>query len=367
MRIALIHHSDDLTNDFEAYLATLLDNVAGVHNYLIKDYDSVRRGYEPVTGTDVLLHIVIPANSNFALKYWYAVKLPAILRKYAIEKVMCMYGITVQSTITKCLVLPDISFFGVSKGMNVWQKFAAKNLPKSIAAADNIITYSVAAKNKIAEKSQPAAVKTAVFPYSAGELFKPMEWHDKLYVKSRYSENKEYFVAILPDDNEALFTHLLKAYSKFKKWQQSNMQLVLLPKEDGFTSDIDNKLQTYKYRNDVKLVNDADKKETADIIATAYAMIHLPFQDSDIWPVTTAIQSSTPVITIFSESIKEYCGDAALYVQGKDLEELGNTLIKLYKDEDLRAKLSEKTAVQAEKLQQGTIKESLWNVLVQVK
>ena len=68
MRIALIPHSDDLTNDFEAYLATLLDDVAGTNNYSIKDYDSVRRGYEPNTGTDVLLHIVIPANSNFALK-----------------------------------------------------------------------------------------------------------------------------------------------------------------------------------------------------------------------------------------------------------------------------------------------------------
>ena len=194
-----------------------------------------------------------------------------------------------------------------------------------------------------------------------------MEWHDKLYVKSRYSENKEYFVAILPDDNEAIFTDLLKAYSKFKKWQQSNMQLVLLPKEDGFISTIDDKLQTYKYRNDVKLVNDADKKETADIIASAWAMIHLPFQDSDIWPVTTAIQSAIPVITTHSESMEEYCGDAALYIQGKDLEELGNTLIKLYKDEDLRTKLTEKTTEQAEKLQQDKIKGTLWNFLLQAK
>lgn len=367
MRIALIHHSDDLTNDFEAYLATLLDEAAGSNNYLIKDYDSVRRGYEPVTGTDVLLHIVIPANSNFALKYWYGVKLPAILRKYAIDKVLCMYCISIRSTISQYLVLPDLSFFEVSKEMNVWQKYAAKNLPKSVATVENIITYSYAVKDKIAAKSPGSAAKTTVFHYAAGELFKPMEWHDKLYIKSRYSENKEYFIAILPDDNEAIFTDLLKAYSKFKKWQQSNMQLVLLPKEDGFISAIDDKLQTYKYRNDVKLVNDADKKETADIIGAAWALIHLPFQDSDIWPVTTAIQAAIPVITSHSQSMEEYCGDAALYVQGRNTEELGDTLIRLYKDEDLRTKLSEKTTVMAEKLQQDKTKETLWNFLLQPK
>ena len=131
MRIALIHHSDDLTNDFEAYLATLLDEAAGSNNYAIKDYDSIRRGYEPVAGTDVLLHIVIPANSNFAIKYWYAVKLPAILRKYAIDKVLCMYSIGIRSTVSQCLILSDISFFEISKGMNTWQKYAAKNLAKN--------------------------------------------------------------------------------------------------------------------------------------------------------------------------------------------------------------------------------------------
>ena len=108
-------------------LATLLDEAAGSNNYAIKDYDSIRRGYEPVAGTDVLLHIVIPANSNFAIKYWYAVKLPAILRKYTIDKVLCMYSIGIRSTVSQCLILSDISFFAeISKGMNTWQKYAAK-------------------------------------------------------------------------------------------------------------------------------------------------------------------------------------------------------------------------------------------------
>src|SRR5262245_23655061 len=128
MRIALIHHSDDITNDFEAYLAALIDAAATTNNYIIKDYDTVKRYNEPIQGTDILLHIVIPANSNFALKYWYSVKLPSILRKYAIEEVLCMYGIAVQSTIKKILVLPDISLLAMSKTMNVWQKFASKNL-----------------------------------------------------------------------------------------------------------------------------------------------------------------------------------------------------------------------------------------------
>jgi len=194
-------------------------------------------------------------------------------------------------------------------------------------------------------------------------LFKPMEWHDKLYIKSRFSENKEYFVAVLPDGNEKIFTELLKAFSKFKKWQQSNMQLLLLPKEESFSSQIENKLSLYKYRDDVKLINDAENKEIADIIATAYALLHTPYSDADLWPVSAAVQCSIPVIGFNTESMQEYCGKAAILVNERSEEAFGEELIHLYKDETLRNKMSEAAVERVQFYQQKEIAVKLWQVL----
>ena len=82
-----------------------------------------------------------------------------------------MYGIGVRSTITKYLVLPDLSFFEPSKGMNVWQKYAAKNLAKSVAAADNIVTYSNAVKKQGCSKKRDGSFKDNSISLHSGRIF----------------------------------------------------------------------------------------------------------------------------------------------------------------------------------------------------
>jgi glycosyltransferase involved in cell wall biosynthesis len=363
MRIALIHHSDDLSNDYAAYIAALLDETA--KDYTIKDYDHVVNAKESIKEEKVLLHIVIPANSNFSLKYWYNYKLARILKKYRIDKVLCLYGVCTSSNIPQILVVPDIALLSPQKDMLLWQQFAAARMQESQRVANTILTYSNSASQAISSFTAHALGKIRVVPYTAPEVFVPMEWHNKLYVKSRYAQNKEYFIAILPDNNETVFVDLLKAYSKFKKWQQSGMKLILLPKEEGFTKVIDNKLDTYKYREDVNPVNDADKKDVADLIAAAYALLHPAMNDADLWPLIIALQCSTPIITTSQDSVKEYGGDAAVYVTEKDPEAFGDKLNQLYKEEDQKTKMVEAAAIQTANYKQQDFIEQLWRLLTQ--
>src|SRR5436190_12370598 len=285
MRIAIIHHNEDLSNDYAAYISTLLDDTAQENGYAIKDYEQLLRFRESLQGENVLLHIIMPASGKFSLNRWYNTKLPKIIKRYKLDRVLCNYGISINSNISQLLLMPDKDLLHANKDMLLWKKYGRKHLSSSVPRAESILTYSTAVKNALKELTAIEDQKIFILPYTVIELFKPMEWHDKLYIKSRFSENKEYFVAVLPDDNEKIFTELLKAFSKFKKWQQSNMQLLLLPKEESFSSRIDNKLSSYKYRDDVKLINDAENKETANIIATAYALLHVPCCDADLWPI----------------------------------------------------------------------------------
>ncbi len=363
MRIAVIHHSNDFSNDYAAYLSALLDETAVENNYVVKDYHRLLFDKEVLTGENIVLHIVINAENSFAIRYWYGLKLPSIFKKCAIEKVICQYGILTSSRIAQILVLPDTALLSPNKKMLPWQKIAAKNVKKNIAAAQTVITYSQHAKNETEELNGNNAKKIAVFPYTANLLFKPLEWHDKLYIKSRFAENKEFFAAVLPHDDEKVFTELLKAFSKFKKWQQSSMQLLLLPKEDAFAETIHEKLETYKYRQDVKLVNDADKKEIADIFAAAYALIHVSPQDADLLPVAAALQSATPVIAFSTESLQEYCGNAVILITEPGYELLGDQLTQLYKNETQRAEMSEAAIKRTEIFQQKEHAEKLWQLL----
>jgi glycosyltransferase involved in cell wall biosynthesis len=365
MRIGVIHHSDDVSNDYAAYIAALIDNTAEQNGYTINDYEQLLRFRDPLRGDDTFMHIIIPAAKRFSLKYWYNSKLPAIAKKYSLDKLICTYGIAVNSNIPQVLLFPELLIMQQEKNMLLWQEYALKNLKKTIEKASAVVTYSNIAKEELRNTTGINDEKIFMMPYSVNELFQPMEWHDKLYIKSRFSQNTEYFVAVLPDNDEKSFVELLKAFSKFKKWQQSGMQLLLLPKEEVFSSAIDNKLDTYKYKNDVKLINDADSKETANIIATAYALLHVTTKDSDLWPVAAALQCATPVLAYYTESMQEYCGDAGLFVKDHNFESFGEQLIVLYKDETLRNKMSEAATEKAKLYHQKEHAEKFWQLLKQ--
>jgi glycosyltransferase involved in cell wall biosynthesis len=363
MRIGVIHHSDDVSNDYAAYIAALIDNTAEENGYTINDYEQLLRFREPLKGDNAFMHIIIPASKRFSLKYWYNAKLPRIVKKYKLDKLICTYGVGVNAPAPQLLLFPEIALLQKDKKMLLWQEYALKNLQKSVERSTSIITYSNTAKEKLENATTLNTEKILVMPYSVHEVFQPMEWHDKLYIKSRFSQNAEYFVAVLPDNDEKNFVELLRAFSKFKKWQQSGMQLLLLPKEEAFSSNIDNKLDTYKYKNDVKLINDADMKETANIIATAYALLHITTKDSDLWPVSAAMQCSTPVLAYYTESMQEYCGEAGTFVKEHSHEAFGEQLISLYKDETLRTKMSEAALEKAKLYNQKDHAAKLWELI----
>jgi glycosyltransferase involved in cell wall biosynthesis len=137
-------------------------------------------------------------------------------------------------------------------------------------------------------------------------------------VKAQHADNKEFFVAVIEDNAIDDFVLLLQAFSKFKKWQQSNMQLLVFPKYESLGEDIYEKHTTYKYRDDVRLLKDIEEKELAAIIASAHSFIHVSANRPQMLTIAVALQCSLPVISFQDEAVKEYAADAVLFAAEKN-------------------------------------------------
>jgi glycosyltransferase involved in cell wall biosynthesis len=182
-------------------------------------------------------------------------------------------------------------------------------------------------------------------------------------IKAQQADNKEYFIAVLEDDAEEDFVLLLRAFSKFKKWQQSSMQLLLLPKYESFGENIRQKHATYKYRDDVRLVEELEETQIASIVASAYALLHVSSAVPDLMMIAIALQCSLPIITFKDDDIQEYAGEAALYSAEKNFEALGEAMMQLYKDENLHAQLKETAEEKASVLNRKETEMRLWHTL----
>src|SRR5258705_5038148 len=140
--------------------------------------------------------------------------------------------------------------------------------------AKSVVTVSEFSKRDILSQYKMDADKITVIYSAAKEICRPLNNEEKPEVKNKYTDGKEYFIyagAIHPRKN---LTHLLKAFSVFKKRQQSGLKLVLAGrlawKYETFTQN----LQSYKYRDDVILTGYLEEEELVKIIGAAYAMIY---------------------------------------------------------------------------------------------
>lgn len=100
-----------------------------------------------------------------------------------------------------------------------------------------------------------------------------MEWEEREQIKEKYTGGTEYFLYTGPLYPPDLLITLLKAFSHFKKWQRSNMKLTLAGPASKKTAQLKEKLATYKYREDVVILEDPDTLTLKELTDAACAPI----------------------------------------------------------------------------------------------
>jgi gliding motility-associated protein GldC len=193
-------------------------------------------------------------------------------------------------------------------------------------------------KEQLIKSHKISGEKIIVIYPAPGKNYVPMDINRKEHAKEEYSEGKEFFLYNSSFNNQEDLIELLKSFSQLKKRQQSNFKLLLLMELDPF---IEKTLSAYKYRNDVKFIGVKDKNIKTEITAAAYAAILSFNTNEDIIAALNAMKSGVPVITTKGSAVTEVAEDAVLYAD-KEIKDIGEKMMQLYTNENLRSERIEK-------------------------
>ena len=274
--------------------------------------------------------------SNLRLQYWLNYKIPALLRKHKADVFVSMEGICSLRTKTpQCLLVSDLSFLQHPQFIKKAQaRFYKKFTTSFLAKAKSIVTVSEFSKSVIVNQYKINAADVAVIKPGIDEIFKPTDWQEKELIKEKYTEGKAFFLFSGNVNQRSNIINLLKAFSFFKKRQKSNMLLLIAGNADeAFKKE----LKTYKYRDEVLLLENLPPNELAKINAAAYALIYPVLYSDFALPPLQAMQCGVPVVTTATGALPAICGDAALYVNPDDFKDIAEKMMLVFKDED-RAK-----------------------------
>ena len=355
MRIAVIEKiSDQNLSDFSNYLTELLREKAIQTGFEVKGWSNVVPAISQHFAAKSM--VLINQHKDSGISHWWydKIKLPGIIKRIKPSVIIYLN----KAPLTLNAIPGMLAVEAIETVQKKLQNIQSKTDNKLI-----LLTFSDNMVNKLKTILANKNVVVEKIKYSAPYQFHALDMLDKIMIKSRYADNKEYFTCIINDDDETAFLTILKAFSKFKKWQQSAMQLLVMPKFETLSNRLADKLANYKYRRDVQILNMLSTKETAEVIATAYAFIHVPSNAADLLPAIMALQCATPVITYENDHSREYCGEAALYVVNNNFEELGDQIIKIYKDENLRATLADACNIEAKFFDRQDIANDLWTIV----
>jgi glycosyltransferase involved in cell wall biosynthesis len=277
--------------------------------------------------THLYVNVMRPSADNFLTrKIWFDVRLPAFLKVHEADVFLSFEERGIMG-----IGIPQITTVLNSA-------FIRRNAFKYFHKASAIITGSDYVKHMLTGRGIAPSKIHVIYPF-ASTAYQPLSEEMKREILEKYSGSKEYFYCAFETGENADPINLLKAFSYFKKRQQSGFKLILSGISKGRA--LMESLKAYKYREDVIVLSGMDKNEKARLVAAAYATIHTGIGENSIITLLEIMQSGVPVIMRPGSVAKEIAYDEILLAEISDPAEIGNKMMRLYTDEQLRARMIE--------------------------
>lgn len=309
------------------------------------------------------MHIGPPARHPLLWRIWFDLRIPQLLRRIKADVFVSPDGYASLTTrVPQCLVVHDLGFLHYPDAYKKSHVGYMRRLtPRFIRKAAQLATVSQFSKNDIIKQYGTEPQKIDVVYNGVKEVFHPIDPSERQQLRDKFTAGHDFFIyvgALQPRKN---LINLLKAFSIFKKRQQSNMKLVLTGRLAWKNEAFLEKLSSYKYKDDVVLTHYLDEDTLARLLASAYALVYPSLFEGFGVPVLEALRSGVPALTSKDSPMQEIAGAAGLYFDPNDHQDMADQLMRIYKDESLRQRMVEEGLKRAQEYSWQRTAGLLWD------
>lgn len=284
------------------------------------------------------------------------------------------------SPVPSVISVMDLSFLRFPELFNKSDMYQLKNWTKySVKKAAKVLTISDSSRNDIINTYQILEQKVlTIYPGIKQTVSLQPRVYAMNELKAKYDISDNYILFVGTLQPRKNIGRLIEAFSRIKNptegearhgRQESgikDLQLVVIGKRGWLYEEILDAPKKFGVEDKVKFLEGINDEELAVFYKHALCYVLPSLYEGFGLPVVEAMKHGCPVITSNISSLPEAGGDAALYVDPEDVDDIAEKIVQLVKDKDLRKDLAEKGKKQAAKFSwEKTAKETL-KVLVDV-
>ena len=305
------------------------------------------------------------ARHPFLFYIWFEISVAKALKKHEIDLFFSPDGyLSLNSDVKQVCTIHDINFEHNPEDLT-WlvRKYYRYFFPKFARKAEHILTVSEYSKKDIIEMYGIPENKITAVWNGASDVFQSLQKKEKSRVRENYANGEEYFLfvgALSPRKN---LKRLIQAFSLFKKTNsKSDIQLVIVGEELWKKSNHGIKIES-SIKKQIHLTGHIPLEELAKVMAAAKLFTYVPYFEGFGIPLVEAMKCGTPILSGDRTSLPEVAGDAAIYCDPFNVEDIAQKMIDLSENPKLLTELSQKGLERSKEFSWNIAADKVWNVL----
>ncbi len=234
-------------------------------------------------------------------------------------------------------VVYDLFHLEKGNGMGIWERYREGALLKrAVRDAREILLFSDITKERLESIYPSSTSKTRLIKPHVEENIQPLDDDAKDIVRYKFAEGNAYFLYTGPIHPTANLIELLKGFSIFKKKFGSNMKLVMSGVTGKYSQSFMQSIETYKFRDDLIMTGVLSAEERIELLSSAYALLHSIRWERFGMPIPMAMKAGVAVLAPENSVHSEMAGMAGMFFDEKDPADIGDKLMRIYRDEQVR-------------------------------
>jgi len=329
------------------------------------------RPYSPIFLFGPNVHPIVigpPARHPFLFVLWFEWSLKRALDRIKPDVFFSPDGFLSLSTdIPSVPVIHDLNFEHFPEDLP-WlvRKYYQYYFPKFAVKAKRVITVSEFSKHDIVQCYNISPELITVAYNGLRENFKPESELNRQKFRVKKTSGKNYFLfvgALHPRKN---IHRLLQAYDIYRSNGGETNRLLIVGGTYWWNKTLKQAYEGMIYRDEVVFSGHLAQNDLAMAMASAEALVYVPYFEGFGVPIIEAFACGTPVIAGNLSSLPEVAGGAALLVDPMDPQQIADGMKRLQSDSELRSRLIEAGLKRAQEFNWDKSAEIVWHVIEKV-
>lgn len=311
--------------------------------------------------------VILPPQARHPILFnvWFNYSIKRALKKYKIDLFFSPDGyLSLTTNVKQIGVMHDLNFEHNPKDLKpVMRNYYLKNFPKFARKASHIITVSEYSKRDICSTYKISEDKVTAIWNGASEVFTPVNEEQKQLTEDKYADGKPYFLfvgAIHPRKN---VERLIQAFEKFKNENASSeFQMVIVGTELWSNASINIEVHQ-SIKDQIHFTGHLPLEDLAQVMGAASIFTYVPYFEGFGIPLVEAMKCGTPILSGNRTSLPEVAGEAALFCDPFDVNDICEKLTTVALDKELQDDLSKKGLERSKLFSWDISANKVWEIL----